>query len=216
MLLFLLFVFSLTNSAVVYINSPDDILIFNFTCTTMTPTLLENARINCKDNSPLCAYLTVQNSGDYIGQQQWGFLNIHHPPYVPYTCAETGAFNIINGSSINQIYPKLDICAAIEANVLTPACEIGTEPSYDTVTGEQICTPQVDASTSSFLYSNIWTYVGIGVVIFIVLFLMYYSTYLADGWYNMKFVAPVNDYAIDGYTSAPSLFSNLSHNFSFT
>lgn len=187
----------LSFSAIVYINSPDDILVLNFTCTPSSPSSLEAARLNCKAAAD-CAYLAVQDNGDYIGKQQFTFLSQQNPFWTPYTCAEAGAFNLMNGFSINQIYPQLDVYAIIRANILPkPGCVIGTAPLYDTGTGQLLCPPQVDASASSFAGSNKWTWIAIAVVAACVAWVLYYVTYVQDGWFNAKLVAPVGEYAVD-------------------
>lgn len=199
MLLLLTLFFAAASCATVYINDPNDLILFNFTGTALSPAALEAARLFCQSNL-LCADLTVQNNGDYIGKLQWNFISIQRPPWSPYPYVESGAFNIINNNTINGIYPLLNLYATIAANILLPGCEIGTTPEWDIDNGVQKCVPQVDASLTSFFWSNVWTWIGYGAVTFSVLMMMFFMTYLPDGWFNLKWTSG-NDYVLDKYTS---------------
>lgn len=186
----------MVRSATVYISDPSDVIVLNFTASALTPAALEAARLVCQANL-ICSALTVQNDGDYIGQQQWSFLNIHRPPWTPYTYIESGAFAVIDGKSINDIYPILNVYATVLANVILPACEIGTTPLWNTATGNMKCVPQVDSSVSSSFSSNLWTWIAYGATGFAVLLCIFYFSYIPDGWLNLKWT---NDFVITGYT----------------
>lgn len=198
-----LFFVSPVSAATVYINDPNDLILFNFTGTALSPAALEAARLLCQANL-LCSDLTVQNNGNYIGQLQWNFISIQRPPWTPYPYVESGAFNLIHNNTINGIYPLLNIYATIAANILLPGCEIGTTPMWDLATGQQHCVPQVDSSLTSFFWSNIWTWIGYGAVVFSTLLIIFFFTYIPDGWLNIKWNA--TDYVVDKYTSISSFF----------
>lgn len=182
--------------ATVYISDPSDVIVLNFTATALSPAALELARLACQANT-ICANLAVQNDGNYIGMQQWAFLNIHRPPWTPYPYVEQGAFAVLDGKSINDIYPVLNVYATVLANAVLPACEIGTTPLWDTATGNMLCTPQVDAAMSSTFYSRLWTWIAYGAVGVAVLLCIFYFSYIPDGWLNLKWNGEL---VITGYT----------------
>lgn len=178
--------FGFAGAADLYVTSLSDRIFFNITGTPLDAAALETARLACAAND-VCAYLAVQQSGPYIGVQQWTYLTTHNPPWTPYPYAETPLFAALDGQTFAQINALLGVLKTIDVNVVTPACPIGSTPIWDTTTNEQLCILQTDRAIEyNIIVYFVW-YGFIGVLVIGGAILLYYASYIPRYLKNVSF-----------------------------